>query len=117
MTTKAQEFLAALPVNTQEQFVPMFGNINRFYTVVYLIARNEHVTGQEKPDRYEERLEIIRRIRVKMEHLVDSFGLDGTDIVADIASDYFEDYVNFREQSLDISNEEFINVINRIAVL
>lgn len=115
--TKVQEFLATLPVATKELFVSFFGDTDRFYTVVYLIARNEHVTGQEKPERYENRLEIIRRIRTKTERLVDSFGLDGTDIVADIASDYFEDYVNFREQPLPITNEEFIDIINRIAAL
>ena len=92
----------------------MFGNVDKFYTVVYLIARNEHVTDMEKPDRYEDRLQVIRQIRSKVEDLVSSYGLEGKEIVADIASDYFEDYVNYKEPELDITNEEFIGIIQKL---
>ena len=51
--TKIQQFLADLPEEKKSLFVPVFGSMEKFYTVVYLIARNEHVTDQEKPDRYE----------------------------------------------------------------
>ena len=82
---------------------------------MYLIAKNEHITGNEKPDRYQERLDVIRRIRSKVENIVSSFGLDGAELVADVASDYFEDYVNFREPSVMLTNEEFVETINKIA--
>lgn len=95
-------------------FVPVFGSMEKFYTVVYLIARNEHVTDQEKPDRYEDRLQVIRQIRNRVEKLVSSYGLDGGEIVADIASDYFEDYVNYKEPELDITNDEFIAILQKI---
>lgn len=45
--TKIQEFLAALPEDKKALFIPVFGNVDKFYTVVYLIARNEHVTDME----------------------------------------------------------------------
>ena len=93
--TKIQQFLADLSEEKKSLFVPVFGSMEKFYTVVYLIARNEHVTDQEKPDRYEDRLQVIRQIRNRVEKLVSSYGLDGGEIVADIASDYFEDYVNY----------------------
>jgi len=32
-----------------------------------------------------------------------------------VASDYFEDYVNFREPSIMLTNEEFVGTINKIA--
>lgn len=112
--TKTREFLAALPDEKKALFVPVFGDTDMFYKVVYLIARNEHVTDQEKPDRYEDRLRVIRQIRSRVEALVTSFGLEGSDIVADIASDYFEDYVNYKEPELDITNEEFLRVIRNI---
>lgn len=95
-------------------FIPVFGNVDKFYTVVYLIARNEHVTDMEKPDRYEDRLQVIRQVRSKVEDLVSSYGLEGKEIVADIASDYFEDYVNYKEPELDITNEEFIGIIQKL---
>ena len=112
--THIQETLAALSAEQKAQFVPVFGSIDKFYTVIYLIARNEHITDQEKPDRYEDRLQVIRQIRSKAEKLVDSYGLDGSEIVADIASDYFEDFVNYREPELDITNEEFVDIIQKI---
>ena len=107
--TKIQQFLADLPEEKKSLFVPVFGSMEKFYTVVYLIARNEHVTDQEKPDRYED-----RQIRNRVEKLVSSYGLDGGEIVADIASDYFEDYVNYKEPELDITNDEFIAILQKI---
>ena len=112
--TKIQEFLATLPEDKKALFIPVFGNVDKFYTVVYLIARNEHVTDMEKPDRYEDRLLVIRQIRNKVEDLVSSYGLEGKEIVADIASDYFENYVNYKEPELDITNEEFIGIIQKL---
>lgn len=112
--TKIHQFLADLPEEKKAMFAPVFGNVDKFYTVVYLIARNEHVTDQEKPDRYEERLQVIRQMRRRVEERVSSFGLEGEEIVADIASDYFEDYVNYKEPEPDITNEEFIAILQKI---
>ena len=113
--TKIQETLVALPEEKKALFIPAFGDVDKFYTTVYLIARNEHVTELEKPDRYEDRLQVIRQIRGKVEKLVSSFGLDGSEIVADIASDYFEDYVNYKEPDIRMANEEFLGIIQKVA--
>lgn len=112
--TKIQEQLAALPEDKKALFAPVFGNVDKFYTVVYLITRNEHLTDLDKPERYEDRLQVIRQVKSRVEDLVASFGLDGKEIVADIASDYFEDYVNYKEPELDITNEEFIGIIQKL---
>lgn len=45
--TKVQELLAQLPDEKKTLFVPVFGSAERFYTIVYLIAKNEHLTEQE----------------------------------------------------------------------
>lgn len=115
--TKIQETLAALPEEKKALFTPLFGDVDRFYTVVYLIARNEHVTEQEKPDRFETRLDMIRSVRHRIERLVSSFGLNGSETVADIASDYFEDYVNYREPEIRMTNEEFVDIIRKVSQL
>lgn len=112
--TKIQEYLAALPEEKKAMFVPVFGNVDKFYTVVYLITRNEHLTDLEKPERYEDRLQVIRQVKSRLETMISSFGLDGKEIVADIASDYFEDYVNYKEPQFDITNEEFVGIIQKI---
>lgn len=112
--TKVQQQLADLPEEKKRLFEPVFGSVEKFYTVVYLIARNEHVTDQEKPDRYADRLQVIRQMRERVERLVTAFGLDGKEIVADIASDYLEDYVNYREPKLDMTNDEFLAILRKI---
>ena len=50
--SQIQEKLAALPEEKKRLFEPIFGSLDTFYEVVYLIAKNEHMTEQEKPVRY-----------------------------------------------------------------
>lgn len=113
--SQIQEKLATLPDEKKRLFEPVFGSIDIFYEVIYLIAKNEHLTEQEKPARYEERLQVIRQMRQKAACLVSSFGLNGEEVVADIASDYFEDYVAYREPEVTITNEQFLDILRKIA--
>lgn len=112
--TKVQSYLASLPEEKRALFAPVYGDVDRFYTVVYLITKNEHLTDLDKPNRYDDRLRMIRQVRSLVEKQLDGFGLDGESVVADIASDYFEDFVNYRELPLTLSNEEFVEIIRRI---
>lgn len=113
--TKIQEELAGLPEEKKALFVPVFGDMDKFYAVMYLIARNEHLTELDKPERYEDRLKVIRQVRRKAEEMLNGFGLDGAEIMADIASDYFEDYVNYKEPRWPLTNEEFLDLIRKIS--
>ena len=47
--TKVQSYLASLPEEKRALFAPVYGDVDRFYTVVYLIAKNEHLTDLDKP--------------------------------------------------------------------
>lgn len=105
--SRVAQRLAVLPEEKKALFGPLFGSVERFYTVVYLVARNEHLTDLDKPDRYQDRLQVIRQVKTKIERLVDAFGLPGEEIVADITSDYLEDFVAYRERTFDITNELF----------
>ena len=107
--------LAALPEEKKVLFSPLFGSVERFYTVVYLVARNEHLTEMDKPDRYQDRLQVIRQVKEKIERLVDAFGLPGKETVADITSDYLEDFVAYRERTFDITNDAFLAILRKIA--
>ncbi|MGM9797613.1 MAG: hypothetical protein ACI3ZY_08600 [Parabacteroides sp.] len=107
--------LAALPEEKKALFKPLFGSVERFYTVVYLVARNEHLTDIDKPNRYQDRLQVIRQVKGKIERLVDVFGLPGEEIVADITSDYLEDFVAYRERSFNITNDAFLSILRKIA--
>ena len=107
--------LAALPEEKKALFSPLFGSVERFYTVVYLVVRNEHLTELEEPDRYQDRLQVIRQVKEKIERLVDAFGLPGKETVADITSDYLEDFVAYRERTFDITNDAFLAILRKIA--
>lgn len=113
--TKIQKELAELPEEKKALFAPVFGDVDTFYAIMYLIARNEHLTELEKPERYEDRLQVIRQVRRKAGEIVNGFGLDGSEILADIASDYFEDYVNYKEPEWPLTNDEFLDLIRKIA--
>ncbi|HBK28914.1 MAG TPA: hypothetical protein DDZ04_03605 [Parabacteroides sp.] len=112
--TTIQETLVGLPEETKKRIEPVFGSVEILYEVVYLIAKNEHLTDLNKPDNYESRMAVIRRIRLQVEKLLTSYGLDGKEIVADIASDYFEDYVKYVEKDVSITNEQFMQVLHKI---
>lgn len=42
-------------------------------------------------------------------------GINGKDILDEIASDYLEDFVNYKEQDFGLTDEEFIMIIRKIA--
>lgn len=112
--TATQEYLAALPAETQEKLEPVFGDAARLYATIYLVVRNEHIADTEKPDRYADRLQVIRAVKSKLETLLDGWGLDGKEIVADVTSDYFEDYVAYRENDFGMTDDEFVGIVRKI---
>lgn len=112
--TKIQEYLQSLPEEKKKMIDNAFGNVEKFYKTIYTLARSEHQIDQQKPDRYEDRLATIREIKKRIEGLLDSFGLDGKEVVADIASDYFEDYVQYKEESDPMEQQEFIEIIKKV---
>lgn len=75
-----------------QSFSGIFPSTDTFYATCYLIIRNGHQWEQEKSDMWEEKCETVAWFRHKIERILTQNGLPGEDIVADIASDYFEDY-------------------------
>lgn len=115
--TATQNYLNLLPDSTKLKFTPTFGDITKFYTTVYLIARNEHIIGNDKPDRYEDKLAVIHDVQSRIEAFLNQNDLPGKDIMADIASDYFEDYVHYRDSEINMTNDEFLDIIRKISHL
>ena len=66
---------------------------------------------------WEEKCETVAWFRHKIERILAQNGLPGEDIVADIASDYFEDYVHYIDRTFDISNDEYINYIKQLQLI
>lgn len=106
--------LKELPEAAQRKIKLIYGNPDKLYATVYLIAKNEHVLQEEKPDRWEAKIKVVNVYQGMIRSMLNNFGLDGEEVIADITSDYLEDYVNYREQDFGMANEEFISIIKRI---
>ena len=98
----------------QQKLKELPGSATRFYATVYLIARNEHQCQMMAVPAADQRMKTIRAYQGLIRFMLDELGLDGKDIMDAIASDYLEDFVNYREQSFGMTNEEFISIIKRI---
>lgn len=100
-----------------DAFSPIFPSIEKFYATCYLIVRNGHQWEQEKGDMWEAKCKMVEWFRHKIEDVLTRNGLSGEDIVADIASDYFDDYVQYKERTFEISEEEYIGYIKQLQTI
>ena len=106
--------LKELPVAVQEKINSIYGSMEKFYATVYLIAKNEHILQDGKPEQWEEKMKVIHVYQAMIRFMLEELELPSKDIMADIASDYLEDYVNYREQDFGMTNDEFLSIIKRI---
>lgn len=112
---KIESYFTNLPEETKTQLEQVFLSVDKLYPVIYLLAKNEHLTSEEKPDRYEDRLAVMKQVRLKLEAFLNKIGLDGENLFADVASEYFDDYVSYKEKEFDLSNEDFLLIIRNIS--
>ncbi len=112
--SEIKEKLNKLPKDTRRKIAKIYGDTDRFYATVYLIARNEHQCQTGAVPGAEQRLNTIRAYQGMIRFMLDEEGLDGKDILDAIASDYLEDFVNYREQDFGMTDEEFIAIIRKI---
>lgn len=106
--------LKELPEAAQRKIKSIYGNPEKLYATTYLIAKNEHVLQEDKPDQWEAKMKVVNAYQDLIRSMLNEFGMDGKEVMADITSDYLEDYVNYREQNFGMTNEEFISIIKRI---
>lgn len=106
--------LKRLPKPTIDKIKETYGTVDKFYATVYLIARNAHHCEMTAVPAAEQRLRTIRAYQGMIRFMLDEEGLNGKGIMDDIAGEYLEDFVNYREQDFGMTNEEFIAIIKRI---
>lgn len=106
--------LKKLPKPTIDRIKETYGTVDKFYATVYLIARNAHQCEMNTIPAADQRLRTIRAYQGMIRFMLDEEGLNGIGIMDDIASDYLEDFVNYREKDFGMTNEEFIAIIKRI---
>lgn len=112
--TDIQQFIADLPKEKRKAIEKFFFSLEEFYDAVYLIVQNGHILELNQPDQWEVKHKNIEYYRKRMEGVLDAMGLDGKELVADIASDYFEDFVHYRNAKINISSERFMEIIRKI---
>lgn len=112
--TETAELLHQLDEQIQATLATHFISTQYLYECCYLMAQNEHICSQEKPQQWEARIEAMQAYKQRVESYLDTLGLDGKSLVADISSDYFEDYVNYRQRTLTIDNNSFMTIMQRI---
>lgn len=113
--SKVLKTLKELPAEAKEKINSIYGNTDKFYATVYLIAKNEYLLQEAKPAAWEQKIKTVHAYQGMIRFMLEELGLPGKDIMADITSDYLEDYVNFREKDFGMTNEEFISIIKRIS--
>lgn len=102
------------PVAAIKKIKNVFGSTDKFYATVYLMARNEQHCQMMGVPGSEQRLKTIHVYWGMVRFMLDEKGLNGKEILDTIASDYLEDFVNYREQDFGMTNEEFISIIKRL---
>ncbi|MCH5329238.1 MAG: hypothetical protein J1E02_09475 [Coprobacter sp.] len=113
--TPTASYFSQLPADVQAAFEPVFGSAEMFYKTAYLIARNEHITSLDKAGNWEERVEVIHYYQDKLKQFLNRLSLDGENLMADIASDYFEDYVHYKDDiDFGMTNEDFLKIMRAI---
>ncbi|MCQ2217168.1 MAG: hypothetical protein MJZ33_01635 [Paludibacteraceae bacterium] len=112
--TETKQFISNLPKDKKKAIEKFFFSLDEFYDTIYLIVQNGHILELNQPDMWEVRHKNIEYYRTKADALLDSFGLDGKELVADIASDYFEDFVHYRKALINISSEKFVEIIKKL---
>lgn len=112
--TKAKQFITDLPKEKRKAIEKVFFSLGDFYETVYLIVQNGHILELNQPHMWEVKHKNIEYYRTRVETLLDTIGLDGKELVADIASDYFEDFVHYRNTTPNITSERFVEIIKKI---
>ncbi|WP_287827678.1 hypothetical protein [Bacteroides sp.] len=112
--SQVKKDLTKLPKELKQTISEKYGSLDRFYATVYLIARNEHQAQMNNVPAAQQRLNTIKAYQGMIRFMLDEGGANGQTILDDIASDYLEDFVQFKEQDFGLTNEDFIAIIKRI---
>lgn len=106
--------LKTLAKPEQQKIEAVFGSLNKCYATIYLVARNGHMCEVGNVPAADQRMRTIQAMQGMIRFILEEMGLDGKDIQDQVTSDYLEDYVNYKEQDFDMSNQDFIEILQRV---
>ncbi|NDV64378.1 hypothetical protein [Bacteroides sp. 224] len=114
MNNSTIDRLKKLPQPLIKQIKEIYGSTDKFYTTVYLIARNAHQCEMMNVPGAEQRLNTIRAYQGMIRFMLDEAAVNGKELMDSIASDYLEDFINYKEHDFGMTDEEFISIIKKI---
>ena len=79
--SEIQQKLEKLPGKAIKKINSIYGSVDKFYTTVYLIARNEHQCQMMSVPAADQRIKTIHAYQGLIRFMLDELGLDGKDIV------------------------------------
>lgn len=111
---KVKDQLNKLPKPLLKKIKEIYGDIDKFYATVYLIARNAHQCEMKAVPGWEQRLKTIRAYQGMIRFMLDEAEVNGREIMDDIATEYLEDFIKYKEQDFGMTDDEFISIIKKI---
>lgn len=114
MDARINNICKTFPKELKNQLITTYGSLKKFYATVYLIAKNKHNCQLANIPGSDQRLKTIKAYQGLIRFTLDEAELDGQDILDQIASDYLDDFVQYKEQDFGMSNDEFIAIIKKI---
>ena len=112
--SETKKKLKKLPPQLQKLIKEKYGSLDKFYATVYLIARNEHQAQIANMPGAEQRLKTIRAIQGMVRFMLDEHEVNGKELMDEIATDYLNDFIAYKEQDFGLTDIEFIEIIKRI---
>lgn len=112
--SQALKTIFAFTKEVKESIIKTYGSLDKFYATVYLIAKNEHYAQMSTIPAAQQRLKTIQAYQGIIRFKLDELGVSGKELMDDIASDYLEDFVAFKEKDFGMTNEEFLAIIKRL---
>lgn len=106
--------LKSLSTPEQQKVEAVFGSLNKCYATIYLVARNGHMCEVGNVPAADQRMRTIQAMQGMIRFILEELGLDGKDIQDQVTSDYLDDYVNYKEQDFGMSNQDFIDILQRV---
>lgn len=110
----AKDILKGFPKEATLHLNRIFGNLDRLYATIYLIARNAHQCEMEAVPGVEQRMRTISIYQGKIRFMLDEEGLNGQEIMDAIAAEYLEDFIHYREPDFGLTNEAFIDILKKV---
>ena len=112
--TDVQNRIENLDSTMKDKLCGLFGSLPFFYETVYLVVQNGHLLESKNDPEKEKKQQTIDYYKRRIESKLDELGLDGKEWVADIASDYFEDFVHYRQIPLAIPQGVFFDNLKKV---